>query len=91
MGSNPVSVTQTSDITTVSTKEFLDTHATMEYRFTLKSVRDRITTYSQNVYWLSRDKVITDYVNKYLACQANVFKQTPQLIHIYKISEYLWR
>ena len=65
--------------------------ATMDYRFTLKRVRVRITTYSQNVYWLSRDKVITDYVNKYLACQANVFKQTPEAIHIYKLSEYLWR
>ena len=37
----------TSDIAPVSSKEFLDIHATIECRFTLKRVRDMIRTYSQ--------------------------------------------
>ena len=40
VSSSPVSVTQTSDITPVLSKEFLDLQATTECRFTLKLVRD---------------------------------------------------
>lgn len=32
----------------------------------------------QNNYWLSMDKDIADYVNQCVACQANVFRQTPE-------------
>ena len=44
---DPVAVTYTSDIPPVSTKEFLDTHATTECKFTLKCVCDMIRTLSQ--------------------------------------------
>ena len=37
----------TSYITPVSSKDFLDIHATMERRFNLKRVREIIRTYSQ--------------------------------------------
>ena len=46
LGSNLVTVTYTSDIATVSSKEILDIQATIECRFTLKCVRDIIITYS---------------------------------------------
>ena len=46
-GSNPVPVTQTSDIAPALTKEFLDIQATTECRFTLKHVRGTIRTYGQ--------------------------------------------
>ena len=36
VGLNPVVVTYTSDIATVSSNEFLDIQATIEFRFTLK-------------------------------------------------------
>ena len=36
------------------------------------------------------DKYITDYVNKCVACQATVFKQTPELIRISKLPDYPW-
>ena len=39
--------TLTSDFEPVSSKEFLDTQATIERRFTLKRVRDMTRTYSQ--------------------------------------------
>ena len=44
----------------------------------------------QKVYWLSMDKNITDYVNKCVACQANIFKQTSEPIRISKLPEYPW-
>ena len=40
MDLNPVSVTSNSDITPVSSKEFLDIQATTEFIFTLKRVSD---------------------------------------------------
>ena len=40
LGSNLVTVTYTSDIATVSSKEILDIQATIECRFTLKCVRE---------------------------------------------------
>ena len=46
MGSNSVAVTKASDILSVLSKEFLDTEATTESRFTQKSVCDMIRTYS---------------------------------------------
>ena len=46
VGSNPVAVTSTSDIASVSSKEFLHIHATTECRFTLKCVCDMIKTHS---------------------------------------------
>ena len=42
MGPKPVAATSTSDIASVSSKEFLDIHATIECRFTLKCVCDMI-------------------------------------------------
>ena len=46
VGSNPVDVTETSDVVSVSSKEFLNIQATIERRFTLKRVRDMIVTYN---------------------------------------------
>ena len=46
MGSNPVAATSTSDIASVSSKEFLHIHITIECRFTLKCVCDMIKTHS---------------------------------------------
>ena len=46
VGSNPVDVTETSDVVSVSSKEFLNTEATIERRSTLKCVRDMIITYN---------------------------------------------
>ena len=46
VGSNPVDLTLTSDVVPVSNKEFLNIQATIERRFTLKSVRDMIVTYN---------------------------------------------
>ena len=50
MGSNPVAVTQTSDIAPVSGKEFLDIQATKECRFTLKRVCDMIRIHSPSIH-----------------------------------------
>ena len=47
VGSSPAAVTKTSDIKTVSSKEFLDIQANIECGFTLKRARDMIITYSQ--------------------------------------------
>ena len=47
VGLRPVPVTKTSDIETVSSKEFLDKQANIECGHTLKCVRDMIITYSQ--------------------------------------------
>ena len=47
MGSIPVAVTQTSDFTPASSKEFLDIQETIECGFTLKRICDMIRTYSQ--------------------------------------------
>ena len=47
IGSNPVAVTSTSDITPVSSKEFLEIEAPIDCRFTLKHVLDMIIAYSQ--------------------------------------------
>ena len=44
---NPVVVTQTADIASVSSKELLDIQAIIEYGFTLKRLRDMIRTYDQ--------------------------------------------
>ena len=44
---NPVAVSYTSVIAPVSSREYLDIEGTIECRFTLKRVRDMITTYSQ--------------------------------------------
>ena len=49
VGSNPVAVTYTSDLASVSSKEFLDIQVTLECRFTLKHVRDMIRTYNEKV------------------------------------------
>ena len=46
VGSIPVDVTETSDVVSVSSKEFLNIQATIERRFTLKRVRDIIITYN---------------------------------------------
>ena len=46
VGSNPVDVTETSDVVSVSSKEFLNIEATIERRSTLKRVRDMIITYN---------------------------------------------
>ena len=43
----PLLSLKTSDIAPVSSKQFLDTQATIECRFTLKRVRGMIRTYSQ--------------------------------------------
>ena len=56
MGSNPVAVTQTSDIAPVSSKEFLDIQATIECKFTLKRVHNMIITYSLiEMFFLNKD------------------------------------
>ena len=47
VGSNHFAVNSTSDFLSVSSKELLDITANIEYRFTLKRVRDIIRTYSQ--------------------------------------------
>ena len=47
VGSNPVTVSKTSDIAPISSKELFDTEATIEYRLNLKRVRDMITKDSQ--------------------------------------------
>ena len=47
VGSNPVTVSKTSDIAPISSKELFDIEATIEYRLNLKRVRDMITKYSQ--------------------------------------------
>ena len=47
VGSNPVSVTQTSNIANVLRKKLLDIQATIEYRFTLKRVCDMLRTDTQ--------------------------------------------
>ena len=52
VGSSPVAVTQTSNFAPASSKEFLDIQATIECGFTLKSVRDIIRTYSQDLSYL---------------------------------------
>ena len=46
MGSSAI-VTEISNIAPTSSKEFLDSQATIEYIFTLKRVRDMIITDSQ--------------------------------------------
>ena len=46
MGSNTVAATSTSDIASVSSKEFLHIHTTTECRFTLKCVCDMMKTQS---------------------------------------------
>ena len=48
VGSSPAAITLTSDIVPVSSKEFLDTQATIACVFTLKHVCDMIRTYSQS-------------------------------------------
>ena len=45
VGSNPVAVTQTSDIAPALSKEFLDIQATTEWKFSLTRVRDIIIAY----------------------------------------------
>ena len=47
VGSSPGAVTKILDFAPALSKEFLDVHATIEFGFTLKRVRDMITTYSQ--------------------------------------------
>ena len=49
MGSNPIAVAQTSDIVPISSKEFLDIHATTECRLTLTRVCDSIRTHRQYI------------------------------------------
>ena len=46
VGSNTVTVTQTSDIASALSKEFLDIQGNIEWGFTLKGVHDMIITYS---------------------------------------------
>ena len=67
VGSNPVSVTETSDIAPVSTEEFLDIQATTECRFTLKRVHDMIITYIEiNIINLTLiQNVLSDCLNKF--------------------------
>ena len=56
MGSNPVAVTQTSDIAPVSSKVFLDIQATIECKFTLTRVHDMIITYILiEMFFLNKD------------------------------------
>ena len=45
LGSSPVAVTSPSDFAPFSSKEFLDTEATIECGFTLKRVRYMTKTY----------------------------------------------
>ena len=47
VGSNPVSVTEISDIAPVSSKGFIDIQATIECRLNLERAHDMIKTYSQ--------------------------------------------
>ena len=47
VASNPVVVTQTSDIAPVLSKEFPGIQATLECKFTLKRVRDMLTDASR--------------------------------------------
>ena len=47
VGSSPVAVIKNSDFAPALSKEFPDIQATLEYGFTLKSVRGMIRTYSQ--------------------------------------------
>ena len=47
MGSSPVAVTSTADVTPVLRKEFLYTGAAIGCGFTLKGVRDMIRIYIQ--------------------------------------------
>ena len=54
VGSSPVADTQISDITSVSSKEFLDQQITIECRLTLKCVRD---SYKQTAIILSDMKI----------------------------------
>ena len=51
-GSNPVAVTETSDIAFVSSKEFLVIQATTKCRFTLKRPRDMIRTHDESPCYL---------------------------------------
>ena len=44
VGSSPVAVTKTSDFAPALSKEFLDIQATIEFKFTLKSIQDTIIT-----------------------------------------------
>ena len=46
VGSNPAAVNQTSDIASVSCKEFFEIQATIERKSTLKCVRDLIKTHT---------------------------------------------
>ena len=53
VGSNPAAVTYTSDIALVTSKEFLDIHATTWCRFTVKCVGDMIIAYSLVLFSMS--------------------------------------
>ena len=65
LGSNSVAVTSTLDIVSVSSKEFLDIHATTECRFTLKCICDIKKTQSP-----CHSCYIFEYVYPaYISCQ----------------------
>ena len=46
-GCSPVGLTETSDVASALSKEFVDIQVTVKCRFTLKCVRDKIRIYSQ--------------------------------------------
>ena len=71
VSSNPVAITYTSDIAPVLSKEFLDIQATIECRFTLKSVRDMIITYiERNVINLTLiQNVFSGCLNRVCFCE----------------------
>ena len=50
VASDPIAVISTSDIASVSSKEFLNIQATTECRFTLKRVRNMIRTHSYTIF-----------------------------------------
>ena len=57
MSSNPVAVTQTSDIAHVLSKEFFDIQTTTGFRFTLKRVYDMIRTHNHTFLSQATDEV----------------------------------
>ena len=70
---------QTSDITSVSSKKFIDIQATIECRFTMKRVRGMIRIYSQ-----IRDLEVD-------GCHSNLYVKLKQLLLFYKFYDLFCR
>ena len=71
MLSSAVAVTETSDISPLSSKEFLDIQATIECEFTLKRICDMIRTYSHINYCFKKCKSIIRV--KQLPVQSDIY------------------